>query len=123
VGNYFAFRRRSARIRSPASSNRPVTSVAVVAGPAVEAITRGSLQAQAVDASADPIAAEVLSVDAALERLAALDSDQARIVELRFFGGLTVEETAHVMQRSPRTIKREWRLAKAWLFRALQDGK
>jgi DNA-directed RNA polymerase specialized sigma24 family protein len=41
-------------------------------------------------------------------------------VELRFFGGLSVEETAHVLQRSPRTIKREWRLAKAWLHRELQ---
>jgi len=87
------------------------------------AITRVALQDEAVDASNDPIAAEVLAVDQALERLAARDADQARIVELRFFGGLTVEETAHVMQRSPRTVKREWRLAKAWLFRELQDGK
>lgn len=88
------------------------------------AITKVALQGvQAVDASADPIAAEVLAVDQALERLAARDPDQARIVELRFFGGLTVEETAHVMQRSPRTVKREWRLAKAWLFRELRDGK
>jgi RNA polymerase sigma-70 factor, ECF subfamily len=87
------------------------------------ATTTVELQAGAVDASADPIAAEVLAVDLALERLAARDPDHARIVELRFFGGLTVEETAYVMQRSPRTVKREWRLAKAWLFRELQDGK
>jgi RNA polymerase sigma factor (TIGR02999 family) len=83
-------------------------------------ITRVALQDEAVDAPADPIAAEVLAVDQALERLVARDPDQARIVELRFFGGLTVEETAHVMERSPRTIKREWRLAKAWLFRELR---
>jgi DNA-directed RNA polymerase specialized sigma24 family protein len=44
-----------------------------------------------------------------------------RIIELRFFAGLTVEETAHVLRRSPRTVKREWRLAKAWLFRELQN--
>jgi len=62
---------------------------------------------------------EVLDVDQALTRLAELDPDQARIVELRFFSGLTVEETAHVLGRSPRTIKREWRLAKAWLYQRL----
>lgn len=63
---------------------------------------------------------DVLAVDLALERLAKLDPEQARIVELRFFAGLTVEETAHVVNRSPRTIKREWRLARAWLFRELR---
>ena len=63
---------------------------------------------------------DVLAVDTALARLATIDPDQARIVELRFFAGLTVEETAHVVNRSPRTIKREWRLARAWLFRELR---
>ena len=63
---------------------------------------------------------DVLAVDRALERLAAIDPEQARVVELRFFAGLTVEETAHVVNRSPRTIKREWRLARAWLFRELR---
>jgi len=63
---------------------------------------------------------EVLAVDRALERLAALDPSQAHIVELRFFAGLTVEEAAQVLNLSPRTIKREWRLARAWLFRELQ---
>jgi RNA polymerase sigma factor (TIGR02999 family) len=65
-------------------------------------------------------AADVLAIDEALERLASLDQDQARIVELRFFSGLTVEETAHVLSRSPRTVKREWRLARAWLYRELR---
>lgn len=63
--------------------------------------------------------ADVLAVDEALERLAHRDPEQQRIVELRFFAGLTVEEIAHVVGRSPRTVKREWRLAKAWLFREL----
>lgn len=67
-----------------------------------------------------PGGADVLAIDEALERLACRDPDQARIVELRFFAGLTVEETAHVLRRSPRTVKREWRLARAWLFRALR---
>jgi RNA polymerase sigma factor (TIGR02999 family) len=64
-------------------------------------------------------ALEVLAIDQALARLAVLDADQARIVELRFFAGLTVEEAALVLDRSPRTVKREWRLAKAWLTREL----
>lgn len=68
-------------------------------------------------------AADVLAVDQALERLTLLDPDQARIVELRFFAGLTVEETAHVLQRSPRTVKREWRLARAWLHRELSGDR
>jgi len=63
---------------------------------------------------------DVLAIDEALERLAAFDPEQVRIIELRFFAGLTVEETAHVVGRSPRTVKREWRLAKAWLYRELR---
>lgn len=68
---------------------------------------------------ADTRAADVLAIDEALDQLATLDPDQRRIVEMRFFAGLTVEETAHVLGRSPRTVKREWRLAKAWLHREL----
>jgi DNA-directed RNA polymerase specialized sigma24 family protein len=76
----------------------------------------------AADAAEDPRVADVLAVDEALERLAAHDADQLRLVELRFFAGLTVEETAHVLGRSPRTVKREWRLARAWLYRELRGG-
>jgi len=86
-------------------------------------ITKVALDVRAIEPSGDPVAAEVLAVDQALERLAEQDPDQARIVELRFFGGLTVEETAKVMERSARTVKREWRLAKAWLFRELQPRR
>ena len=73
----------------------------------------------------DPVAeqapiSDVLAVDRALERLSARDAEHARIVELRFFAGLSIEETAHVLDRSPATIKRAWRLAKAWLFRELR---
>ncbi len=63
--------------------------------------------------------ADLLAIDDALTKLGSLDPDQQRIVELRFFAGLTVEETAHVLSRSPRTVKREWQLAKAWLYREL----
>lgn len=59
---------------------------------------------------------DVLAIDRALTRLAELDPDHARIVELRFFSGLSVDEIGHVLGRSPRTIDREWRLAKAWLY-------
>ncbi|MEO8505754.1 MAG: sigma-70 family RNA polymerase sigma factor [Acidobacteriota bacterium] len=63
--------------------------------------------------------ADLVDLDSALTRLAALDADQARIVELRFFGGLTVEETATLVGSSPATVKRDWSSAKAWLFREL----
>ena len=58
---------------------------------------------------------DLLAIDGALSRLEQLDAAQARIVELRFFGGLTVEETAEVAGVSTATVKREWRTARAWL--------
>lgn len=58
---------------------------------------------------------DLVSLDDALKTLAKLDAQQARIVELRFFGGLTIEETAQVLGISDSTVKREWRMAKAWL--------
>jgi RNA polymerase sigma factor (TIGR02999 family) len=60
--------------------------------------------------------ADLVALDEALERLNAFDARKSRIVELRFFGGLTVEETAEVLNVSPRTVKREWSLAQAWLY-------
>jgi RNA polymerase sigma factor (TIGR02999 family) len=62
---------------------------------------------------------DIIALDAALERLAALDARQARIVELRYFGGLSVEEAADVLDISPATVKRDWTLARAWLKREL----
>jgi RNA polymerase sigma factor (TIGR02999 family) len=62
---------------------------------------------------------DVLALDEALTRLAAIDPQQSRVVELRFFGGLTMDETAEVMRISPATVGREWRMAKAWLFAEL----
>lgn len=61
----------------------------------------------------------ILALDHALDRLAKVDSELARIVELRAFGGLTIEEAAHVLKVSPSTAKRDWRTAKAWLNREL----
>jgi RNA polymerase sigma factor (TIGR02999 family) len=65
---------------------------------------------------------DTLALNRALEKLEELDPDQARVVELRFFGGLTVEETATVLAVSPATIKREWAMAKSWLYRELTGG-
>jgi len=64
---------------------------------------------------------DLLAIDESLKELAKFDEQQSRIVELRFFGGLTIEETAHVVGISPATVKREWSVAKAWLRRRLQE--
>jgi RNA polymerase sigma factor (TIGR02999 family) len=71
-------------------------------------------------AAADHVEAiDLVILDSALARLSELDARQARIVELRFFGGLTVEETAIVIGASPRTVKREWQMSRAWLKREM----
>jgi len=64
---------------------------------------------------------DLLALDEAMRQLAEFDAQQSKIVELRFFGGLTIEETAHVLSISPATVKREWTMAKAWLFRRMRD--
>jgi RNA polymerase sigma factor (TIGR02999 family) len=63
---------------------------------------------------------EMLALDAALEQLSSFDRRQASVVELRFFGGLSIEETAQVMDLSATTVKREWTTARAWLYREIQ---
>lgn len=70
-------------------------------------------------AANDHTSIDILALDEALERLAALDPQQAQIVELRYFGGLTVEEIAETIEVSPATVKRHWTLARAWLKREL----
>jgi len=65
--------------------------------------------------------ADLLSLNEALNSLEAIDSQQSRVVELRVFGGLTVEETAEALGISPRTVKREWSMAKAWLHRQIRN--
>lgn len=84
----------------------------------------GVLLASIEDVS-EPVAADgipLLALDLALDRLAKLDEDLARIVELRAFGGLTIDEAACVLGVSPSTVEREWRTAKAWLGRELHLG-
>jgi RNA polymerase sigma-70 factor, ECF subfamily len=68
-------------------------------------------------------ASDVIQLDEALTRLAEFDPQQAQLVELRFFGGLSIEEAAGVLGVSPTTVKRNWNLAKAWLARELRRGE
>lgn len=68
-----------------------------------------------------PPGTDVLAVDEALEKLAAEDERKSKVVELRFFGDLSVEETAEALQISPATVKREWQLARAWLYNLLSN--
>lgn len=70
----------------------------------------------------DPFATEVLEVDEALDPLNALDERLGRLVEMRFFGGLSVEETAEILEVSPRTVKRDWQKARAFLYNELKTG-
>ena len=76
-------------------------------------------EAVAVSPEPDP---DLIELDDALGALAAIDPRKAKVVELRFFGGLSVEETAEVLKVSPDTVMRDWRLAKVWLARELKHG-
>ena len=67
--------------------------------------------------------ADLVALDDALKSLASVDPRKSQVVELRFFGGLTVEETADALQLSPRTVMREWSLAQAWLYRELSSNQ
>ena len=86
-------------------------------GDAVHAVTLGE-----ADAATSEPAAEVLAVHEALERLAVLDAEQARLVEMRYFVGLTIAETAAALGVSTATANRTWAVASAWLRRELRDG-
>jgi len=77
---------------------------------------------ESIDA-APPRDAELIALDEALDSLAEFDLRKARVVEMRFFGGLSVEETAATLRVSPQTVMRDWRLARAWLRRELHSGR
>ena len=85
------------------------------------ALQRVSLEGAA--ALAEGGEAELLALDEALARLEEFDRQKARVVELRYFAGLGIEETAEALGVSPTTVRREWRRAKAWLYRALAEGQ
>ena len=71
---------------------------------------------------ADDQASHFIALDEALRRLESLDPQKGKIVELRYFGGLSIEEAAEVLNISPRTVRREWQRAKAWLYRMMTEG-
>ncbi|HLA62876.1 MAG TPA: ECF-type sigma factor [Rhodothermales bacterium] len=96
---------RAQRTAKRGGDGRPVSLDAV--GPVAE------------PATLDPT--EVLSLDAALRDLERFDPEGARVAELRYFGGLSVEETAEALDLSPATVKRRWAMARAWLYRRLHD--
>ena len=75
-----------------------------------------------VAAISDERAEEVLAVNSALDRLTAFDARKGRVFELRYFGGMSVEEAAEALKVSPATVAREWRMAKAWLRREIVPG-
>ena len=75
-----------------------------------------------VAVSEEDQAAQFLALDEALRVLERLDPQKGKLVELRYFGGLSIEETAEVMNISPRTVRREWQRSKAWLYRMISEG-
>lgn len=85
----------------------------------------GSVEVVALDealaAHTDP-RVDILHLNTTLERLSDLDAQQGRVVELRYFGGLTVDETAEVLGVSPATVKREWSTARLWLMQQMESG-
>lgn len=86
---------------------------------------RGELHHFELNESVDgapPRDADLIALDDALDSLAAFDPRKARVVEMRFFGGLSVDDTAAMLHVSPQTVMRDWRLAKAWLRREIRGG-
>jgi RNA polymerase sigma factor (TIGR02999 family) len=80
-------------------------------------LTRVTLEAASL--VSEPVSVDVLDLDAALTRLAAFDSRKSQIAELRFFGGLSLDETGQALGLSIATVERDWRAARAWLFKSL----
>jgi RNA polymerase sigma factor (TIGR02999 family) len=85
-------------------------------GGGMQQVTLSGIHGDAGERSDD---VDVIALHEALERLAVIDADQARLVELRYFGGMNIEETATALGVSPATVKREWAIARAWLRREL----
>ena len=84
----------------------------------------GAIQVSLSEAAvmAEEQAEHFIALDAALSALEQVDPQKEKIVELRYFGGLTIDETAEVLDISPRTVRREWQRAKAWLYRMIAEG-
>ena len=82
----------------------------------------GTVPLSDLELGVDPLPVDLVALDKALEKLAQIDQRQTRLVELRFFAGLTIEETAEMLRIAPATVKRDWALARTWLYRELQGS-
>jgi RNA polymerase sigma factor (TIGR02999 family) len=89
-------------------------------GGGVERAAGSDIELDQLPAHGSDRAAELCALDDALEALARMDPRRAQVIELRFFGGLSIEETADVLNVSPQTVMRDWRLARSWLMRELR---
>jgi RNA polymerase sigma factor (TIGR02999 family) len=87
-----------------------------------QAEARAVRNAAELESDADPEAVDILALDSAMEKLGTLDERAARVVHLRFFAGLSVEQTAEVLESSERTVKRDWNFARAWLRQEMGHG-
>jgi RNA polymerase sigma factor (TIGR02999 family) len=85
--------------------------------------TADKLNLDSIPAPNSDCSVEFVALDDALNDLTRIDGRKAKVIELRFFGGLSVEETAEVLEISPQSVMRDWKLARAWLMRELRKGK
>jgi len=83
----------------------------------------GKITLEETQALQEQTSIDIIALDGALDRLTAMDAQQGKIVELRFFGGLTIEDTSEVLGISPATVKRDWITARAWLHREITGSK
>jgi RNA polymerase sigma factor (sigma-70 family) len=113
-----------ARLSSKRGGGVPVLSLDELTAPGDDSDVTGPAEIEGISehsGDADPDE-DITAIDAALTRLAVIDDRQAQIVQMRYFGGLTIEETAQALEISDATVKREWALARAWLKRELSRG-
>jgi RNA polymerase sigma factor (TIGR02999 family) len=110
-----------ARLSSKRGGGTPVLSLDELTAPPDEADPAAPSEVECISDEADSDE-NITAIDEALTRLAAIDDRQVQIVQMRYFGGLTIEETAQALEISDATVKREWTLARAWLKRELSRG-
>ena len=115
-GQFFAISAQAMRRILIDSARRRTSVKRGSGGPKISLDEAATVCGEAADES-------LLALDVALQELKKIDAEQSKIVELRYFGGLTIEETAKVLKSSPATVKREWTMARAWLYQAMSDSR
>jgi RNA polymerase sigma-70 factor, ECF subfamily len=113
-----------ARLSSKRGGGTPVLSLEELTNPPDDADSHAPSDVEAIAGQSDEgdTDEDIAAIDEALTRLAVIDNRQVQIVQMRYFGGLTIEETAQALEISDATVKREWTLARAWLKRELSKG-